>query len=254
MILIYALLPVNNDQDALNLQLSELKGISGENLYIVSVNEIGAVASDVKAIEAISDRSCVLEYAEVIERLARQFTLLPVRFGSAMKSTDAIVQLLIRNRDEITDNIGKVSGKIEFGLKVFCDADKLSEELKEQSGRDSNVPAISGGENHRSVYREYITRKLQVHRQEELLVTYVDSVIDKIKVSLSVFDASCKFKKMTTASNIINTAILVKKEEKDELVIKIENLQTICPGLSFVLTGPWPPYSFVDFTVKHDTI
>jgi hypothetical protein len=42
----------------------------------------------------------------------------------------------------------------------------------------------------------------------------------------------------------------LEKDKKEELIKAIKDLQEIYPGMDFVLTGPWPPYNFVETTIK----
>jgi hypothetical protein len=96
----------------------------------------------------------------------------------------------------------------------------------------------------------YVNKKLQAHRLEELLLGHVDSVIEVITEQLDLLSARCKFKKMLSETLIIDAVFLLELGKKDLLVHKIKALQTQYPGLNFVLTGPWPPYNFVEITIK----
>lgn len=249
--IIYAIVSVKRVPEKLIALLSGIEGIAGADIYAVSFNEISAVVSDKERAALIADKSSAIEYAEVIENLAAHFTLLPMRFGSVMESADAIIKMLERNYFEIQNNIQKVDNKCEFGLKVFCDTEKLHEELRRKSEETANTTSKPSIEIRNSVYGDYMNKKLKEHRLEELLLTYVDCVIAGITGYLDRLDAVNKFKKMTTASNIIDAVFLLEKDKKDTLILAVEELQNQHIGLKFVLTGPWPPYNFVDFTVKY---
>ena len=54
---------------------------------------------------------------------------------------------------------------------------------------------------------------------------------------------------MVTAANIINDLLLLGKDKKSELVLAVEELQKKYKDLQMLLTGPWPPYNFVDFKI-----
>ena len=95
-----------------------------------------------------------------------------------------------------------------------------------------------------------MNKKLHEHRLEELVVTYVDSIINKITTTLNELNSIQKFKKMVTESILVDSVFLLDKELKNDLLAKISALQNQFPELNFVLTGPWPPYSFVKFQVK----
>jgi len=248
--MIYSILSVKKDPEKLDTLLRSLKGIAGADLYAVSSDQISAVVSDINRPDLIANNSNAIDYAGVIETLARKFTLLPMRFGSVMDSIGSINNMLVKNYSEIQNNLQKVENKYEFGLKVFCDPEKLMSELSLESEATNETLQTSYSEMKTSVYREYVNEKLKEHKKEEILLSYVDSVIAELTEFLSQLNTLKKIKKMTSAKNIIDAVFLLKKEDKNELIQAVEDFQSKYPRLNFILTGPWPPYNFVDITIK----
>jgi len=248
--MIYSILSPGERPEKLTSLLVGIKSIAGADINTVSFEKISAIVCDINRIELVADQSNAIAYAGVIETLAQHITLLPVRFGSVMESNEAIIHMLKKNYNEIQQNLLKVENKCEFGLKIFCEPEKLRAELRAKSEANAKTSAIPATEINNSVYRDWVNKKLKEHRLEELLVTYVDSVISQIKDNLNRLKAVNKFKKKVTASMIIDAVFLLDKERKDELIGIAGELQDQHAGLTFVLTGPWPPYNFVDLTVK----
>ena len=248
--MIYATLSSNKNIDEINGLLSSIKGISGADLYSVKLDEISAVVCDINKIEVVADKENAIEYAEVIENIWKQFTLIPMRFGSILDSKDAISNMLSKNYSEFKDNLLKVENKCEFGLKVFCDSEKIIAELKENSNNEIGLTPSIENENTNSVFRNYIDKKLKEHRFEEFLLSLVDTVINEITKQLENLNAINKFKKMSSATNIVDAYILIEKENKNELLKMVKHFQNQYPSLNFILTGPWPPYNFVEINIK----
>ncbi len=248
--LIYAILSSNEDTETLTAHLSDMKGISGAELSVVRYGTIAAIISDIRRTELIADQSNAIAYAGVIEALVKSYALLPVRFGSVMESNDAISKMIERNDPDIRSNLQKVDGKQEFGLRIFCVSSVLRAELIEKSELEVKNPPLSEKEITYSASREWVNKKLKEHRFEELLLVYVDSVITQITSLLSRLNAVSDFKKMVSATHIVDAVFLLEKDKQNDLVDAVKALQSQHPGLTFILTGPWPPYSFVDFTVR----
>jgi len=238
-----------------------IRGISGAGLEAVfsnchpDVTGISAVVSDADRKDIIPNNTNTIEYAGVIDKLFQQFTLLPVRYGSLMESNGIVEKLLERNYKEIQQNLQKVENKCEFGLKVFCDSEKLHAELRAKAEVQKSMFEEKDDEvSENSIYKDYLIKKLKIFRFEELLSGYVDNIIEEITKHLVPLDTIRKFKKMPTAANIIDADFLIDKEvqwkKKDVLIRSVKELQDKYPGLSFVLSGPWPPYNFVDITLK----
>ena len=245
--LIYAILSQDKNAGRLTSLLSGIKGMSGASLEEVCLDDITVVTSDVNKADIVVSKSTALDFARVIETLSQQYTLLPMRFGSVMESAGAIKKMVERNRAEIVQNLRNVEGRYEFGLKIFCDSEKLMAELKEKAG---NTITLHAPEPNVSVFRDYVNRKLSEHRLEEMLVHYVDAIIAEITGTLTGLNAVQKIKKMVSPAMIIDAVFLIEASLKDELVSSIAGLQEKYPSLNLMMTGPWPPYNFVDFTVK----
>lgn len=212
-LLIYAILSVQNDSEELDSMLTGIKGISGAGLYPVSFQTVMAIVSDINRTELIANSSNAIAYAGVIETLAQYFTLLPMRFGSMMESTGDILRMLERNHPEIEKNLLNLQNKVEFGLKVFCDSEKLKEELigKSEAKTARLIPQTPDPQI--SVFREYVNKKL-----EEMLLSHVDSVITRITAHLDHLNAVSKFRIMGSETMIIDAVILLGKSLKDPLI------------------------------------
>lgn len=212
-LLIYAILSVQNDSEELDSMLTGIKGISGAGLYPVSFQTVMAIVSDINRTELIANSSNAIAYAGVIETLAQYFTLLPMRFGSMMESTGDILRMLERNHPEIEKNLLNLQNNVEFGLKVFCDSEKLKEELigKSEAKTARLIPQTPDPQI--SVFREYVNKKL-----EEMLLSHVDSVITRITAHLDHLNAVSKFRIMGSETMIIDAVILLGKSLKDPLI------------------------------------
>jgi hypothetical protein len=248
--LIYAILSNKADSEKINALLSGMKGIADADFAAISFDQISAVVSDIEKAGLIANQANAFAFAKVIEILEKQYPLLPMRFGSIMESPASVLQMLERNYPEFQNNLQKVENKSEFGLKIFCDSEKVKESLRSKSAGGNSSPIMPEPEPKKSVYIEYVNKKLAEHRLEELLVSYVDSIIAEFTGKLTQWNAESKIKKMASASILVDAVFLLKKDMESQLVQEITDLQSRHPELNYTLTGPWPPYSFVDVTIK----
>ena len=248
--LIYSVLYPKNNSEKLNTLLSSMKGFAGAKLSAVTVNEISAIISDINKDDLVANQPNAILFAGIIEELGQQFTLLPMRFGSTMQSIGHINNMLEKNHSDFQNNLLKVENKVEFGLKIFCDTEKLKEALMAKSEKEEVSSQNVDTEVKNSVFKEYINRKLKEHRLEKMLLSYIDSVISEFSGFLNQSNATSKINKRTNESNIIDSVFLLEKDKKDELVRIVEKLQSQHQLLNCILTGPWPPYNFVDINIK----
>ena len=247
--MIYAIIS-NTNQDKLNSLLSGMNSITGGKLDTVTFHEISAITCEIERVELIANQTNAIAFAGIIENLEQHFTLIPMRYGSMLESIQTIHTMLERNYSEFQQNLQKVENQSEFGLKVFCDSEILKEELKVKSETNNNSNPKSDPEIKKSIYLEYMDKKLKEHRLEEMVLSYVDKVIAEFSEKLTHLNAVTKIKKRTTTTILIDAVFLLKKDKKENLVQTVNELQSQYPELNFTLTGPWPPYNFVDVNLK----
>ncbi|MEI8004939.1 MAG: GvpL/GvpF family gas vesicle protein [Bacteroidota bacterium] len=248
--MIYSIIKASEEPTQITEVLSGLRGISGANLEFVQCADIIAVTCSAERKEVVADRSNTLDYAGVIDELSKTCTLLPVRFGSVMESEDDILKMLERNYQGIQNNLDKVEGKVEFGLKVFCDTEKLKSRPEIFGEENIKIFDKPPGRQNNSVYLDYVNKKLIEYRIEEALLLFVNSVIKEITDCCISVGANGKFRKMVNQNNIIDALFLVERSKTNGLIGVVKELQVKYPDLDFILTGPWPPYNFVDITIS----
>ncbi len=248
-IFIYAIILVQHDQFDSSLLLETTDRISSSGvIYLVEWNSVSAVVSNIKTDSLTPDDSTVMEYANVIEKLAKNYDVIPVRFGTLFKTIGSIKYMLKKNYTTIRQNLHIIKNKCEFGLKVFYDSKKLKDSfmLKPVIGQEEDKANFPNAK--KSVYLDYINKKMVIHRCEELCLSFTNSIIFDIKECFARLNPVSRFEKMVTDSNLISAVFLVEKNKENELIYAVKSLKKRHSNLNFVLTGPWPPYNFVKLT------
>ena len=69
---------------------------------------------------------------QVNESVMREFTVLPMAFGALFRTQQDIVELLRGTGDALRDVFTKMEGKLEYGLKVNWDRDKVIAEIEKR--------------------------------------------------------------------------------------------------------------------------
>ena len=244
--LIYAILLNKSETDNLQQVLSGMAGIDKTALNPISFGQISAVYGNFSKSDFAANQAVAIAFAGVIDEVAKHYTLLPMRFGSFMKTSDDIAKMLEQNHDGFLQNLEKVENKFEFGLKVFGDSTKIQEHLK----ATTPVEEKPLSENEGSKFKIYVNKKLQAHRLEERLLTFADTIVAEITQYLKQMEATSKIRKMASEYMLVDGVFLIKKNQQQQLVDAIGALQKQYPEIKFVLTGPWPPYNFVEVKLK----
>ncbi len=220
----------------------------GMRVYTVHHGDLSAVVSDTPIVIYDPTRDNVLAHEFVNETVMREFTVIPMSFGTVFRSESDVTELLRSTYQAFSDVLDKMQDKIEFGLKVLWERDKVVATIERENDEIRRLKDEITRNAASSTYfaRMQLGRLLEA-ALEEMGNRYLADVHDALK-PLCVASRS---NKPIGDRMIMNAAFLVERDrEKDfddrvrEVSHRYENL------LTFKYTGPWPPYNFVNIKLK----
>src|SRR5207245_6227032 len=124
-------------------------GGTGERVYTVNYQDIAAVVSNTSVFIFDPTRENALAHEHVIETVMKNYTIIPMSFGTVFRTDNDIREVLKSIYSSLKDVLQQMAETVEFGLKVNWDRDQIIEELNKQ---DEEI-----GQFHREVVR----RRLQ---------------------------------------------------------------------------------------------
>jgi hypothetical protein len=99
--------------------------------------ELAAVVSDTPLRIYDPTRENVLAHEFVNETVMREFTVIPMSFGTLFRTEDDIVELLKSTYQAFDDVLEKMKDKIEFGLKVLWDRERVISPSRRRTRRSA---------------------------------------------------------------------------------------------------------------------
>jgi hypothetical protein len=224
-------------------------GIGGGNLvYTVGYQDLAAVVSHTPIRIYDPTRENVLAHEFVNETVMREHTVLPMSFGTIFRTTDDIVELLKSTAKALEDVLEKMQGKIEFGLKVLWDRDRVIKRIEE---RDQEIQRLkqsieSGGQSSTYFARMQLGRLVEGAIEEA-----ANEFVRDIHESLKPVAVASRTNKPIGDRMILNGAYLVDRSQEAEFDRVVKQMsQKYEEVLSFKYTGPWPPYNFVNIKLR----
>jgi len=221
---------------------------SGARVYTVSHKDLAAVVSDTPIVIYDPTRENVLAHEFVNETVMREFTLIPMSFGTIFRSENDVRALLNSTYQAFTDVLDKMQGKIEFGLKILWDRDKVVAAIE----RDNDEIRRLKDEITRNAASSTYFARMQLGRlveaaMEEASNRYVNDIHEQLK-DVSVASRSSK---VIGDRMILNAAFLVERKDEKAFDEKVKAISLQYEELlTFKYTGPWPPYNFVNIKLK----
>ncbi|NLG63906.1 MAG: GvpL/GvpF family gas vesicle protein [Candidatus Cloacimonetes bacterium] len=223
-------------------------GEGGNRVYTVHHRDLAAIVSDTPIRIYDPTRENVLAHELVNETVMREHTVIPMSFGTIFRTRDDIIELLKSTYRAFDDVLEKMNDKIEFGLKVLWDRDKVISRLEES---DEEIRRLKGEITGNAQSSTYFARMQLGRLVEAALENSANRYVVDIHESLKPVAVASRSNKPIGDRMIMNAAYLVERSREQEFDEAVKALSSKYDDqLSFKYTGPWPPYNFVNIKLR----
>ncbi|HEU4631440.1 MAG TPA: GvpL/GvpF family gas vesicle protein [Gemmatimonadaceae bacterium] len=241
---VYCIIAASEPREFGNIGLGE----GGARVYTVHHGGLAAVVSDTPLRVFDPTRENVLAHEFVNETVMREFTLIPMSFGTLFRTQDDIIELLKSTYDTFAGVLEKIRDKIEFGLKVLWDRERVIASLEQHDEEIARLrEQISQGSQDSSYFaRMQLGRRIEA-AVEEAGNRYVRDILEALRDTA----VASRSNKPIGERMIMNAAFLVDRQQERDFDERVKEISRKYEGLlTFKYTGPWPPYNFVNIKLK----
>ncbi|MBI2317283.1 MAG: GvpL/GvpF family gas vesicle protein [Betaproteobacteria bacterium] len=223
-------------------------GIDGATVYPVSQGPVVALVSDIMEKRIRPERKNLVAHHGVVKRLMEETTVLPVAFGTIADSPKAVLEILKENGDAFVEQLDRVRGKVEMGLRVTWDVPNIFEyfvnrypELAEL--RDSVLGRRRGPSQE---------DKIELGRLfERLLAQDRERHTEAVTNVLSPHCADMKENQPREEREVMHLACLVERHAKKGFEDGVfEAAKLFDNSFAFDFNGPWAPHHFVSVALE----
>lgn len=224
-------------------------GIDGKRVYLISDGHTGAVVSDFGDGKIRPERRHIAAHQAVLKRLMDQCTPLPISFGTIADGTKEIQKILSLNRKAFAEQLDRVRGKVEMGLRVSWDVPNIFEyfvsthaELRVARDRFFGARRAPTQDDKIELGRMF-ERCLQEDREEHT---------ERVEAVISAACLEIKRNPPRNESEVMNLACLVAREamDKEFEAAVFEAARGFDNSFSFDFNGPWAPHHFVEVKLQ----
>jgi hypothetical protein len=220
----------------------------GQRVYTVHYRDLAAIVSDTPLVIYDPTREHVLAHEFVNETVMREFTVIPMSFGTVFRSEDDVTELLRSTYQAFSDVLDKMQDKIEFGLKVLWEREKVIANLERENDEIRRLK----DEISRNIASSTYFARMQLGRLVEAALEGVQSrYVADIHEALKPVAVASRSNKVIGDRMILNAAFLVERTQERAFDDKVKEVSRRYEDLlMFKYTGPWPPYNFVNIKLK----
>lgn len=199
---------------------------------------------------------------EVVDRAARAAPTAPVRIATIYRDEERVGQVLAEDRERFAQVLDRIRGRSEWGVKAYAYAEALHGDEPAEPEPESppaTAPDAAGGAGGGAdggaggAGTAYLRRRQSQRRRREDAGRRVTAQAQEIHAELGDHAVASRQHPAQDprlsghdGTQILNVAYLLDDEQVEAFVDVARGIDARLPGIGIELTGPWPPYSFID--------
>lgn len=215
---------------------ADLRGFGGAPLAAVRWLDLAAVVSHLGAApQPVAEH--ILQHEAVVEGLRRLGPALPMRFGTVLPDESAVHRGLADRYPALLDDLRRLGDKVELGLTVLWDSPAGHD------GGGESADILLGTRTGPGT--RYLVDRLVEHRQEVLVHAHGKQLAAEVHGRLVRLAAESRLAVLPTAQLLFRATYLLDPGRVEAFQQVFDTMRHGYQQLRFLLSGPWPPYSFV---------
>lgn len=219
-------------------------GVAGSQTYVVADNQLAAAVSALHHSEIPQDYSAILTYHNVIQSFHDQLDVVPLRFGTVFNEEEEVTRLLAKHGERYKKLLEELDGCVEMGIRVISDDMRLAADScnKEYILSPPTAPGTGAA---------YLAERKALYDAEALATKMEQEAIEQYRIP---FDGIfVRFKGETSRrpvlgaqsrTTLLSLDFLLPRQSEESFRKVYKNLKS-GKNARMMLSGPWPPYSFV---------
>jgi hypothetical protein len=202
----------------------------GPEVTIVHRDDLAVATSPWRDGEAPLDMARLLAYERTTAVLHATRTVVPLRFGCVMEDQSRILRWLEERGAEFEQLLGQLEGLDEMGLQLWSEFPPAEELLPQEP-----LPTPPGA--------RYLAA---ARRRHASLTPLEERWVHNIRGSLEGFYRRQKSEaRPAPEGRLVSLHFLIAKAAAADFRERVRRL-VLPGGMKSMVSGPWPPYNFVD--------
>jgi len=229
-------------------------GISGlgspSPVYTIAYQDLSCVVSNYfgKEFNSISKEEvvrCLLAHQVVVEHAMREHTVLPVKFGAVLTTSDEVCNLLSQGHSQFVDALAWIQDKVEIEVAATWDTKQILQEISTEPEISLASKAIAS-KGAQTVQEQIQLGRIVKASMDKRRSSYQEQMINFL-MSVSV---DVQPNALVSDEMVMNVAFLVEKTNQEEFDSCVKQLDDLFHNqINFRIIGPLPPYTFATVEV-----
>ena len=224
------------------------EGVAGARVERVPFRKVAALVSEVP-VPIRAKRRELMSHAEVLNELAADDTVLPLRFGTTFPDAETVVADFLEPRhDELVRLLKQYDGRVELLVKAYYREDAILAEILREEPRIAKLRAVTRARPAAAAHAERIELGSAVARALEAR-TAADGAA--ILDTLRPFAHEVHVDDTPIEHQVVKASALVSRRDVPKVDKALNTLAERNAGrIHFKYVGPLAPHSFVSMEAR----
>jgi hypothetical protein len=211
-------------------------GLENQKIGVLNFEDLAVVITPFSGDAVSVTRENVIRHDEVVRSVFASAALLPFRFGTL--STESSLKSYIAARHEaLRARLQAVRDSVEMNVKVIW------KKSGESSGIEENAVESGPG-------TDFLRDKQRALRGIEMARNEADEIAAWLNNVLADVSRDSRVNVEPNQKLVYSGAYLVEDSAVSEFREIVHRAKSERPDLHFLVSGPWPPYTFADIDLE----
>ena len=228
----------------------------GGLLEILPYGELGAVVScigsaDVNGAAPASTAENLVRHERVVEAVCPGGAL-PARFGTTLPTRKAVTQAMATQYHALLADLRRIGDKVEMGIAaLWQERDPAPLPVPERTPEMSGRPGLDATPADRRGLA-YLHERQAAYQRTATARERAEALARDLDVALRPFVLDCRRSLSPSERLALRDRYLLDHEQASAFQQAFDEVRQRHAEVRFLLSGPWPPYSFVTPPARHD--
>jgi hypothetical protein len=199
---------------------------------------------------------------QVVDRAARAAPTAPVRIATLYRDDERVVQVLTEQHDHFARALDAITGRTEWGIKAYAHAEAYQNPpagtgtppapAADAATTTTDTGGAAGGG---GAGTAYLKRRQDERRRRQDATRRITEQAEALHAELAAHAAASRQHPPQDprlsgheGTLVLNVAYLVEDAHSEAFLQTARDFDERLPGIEVEVTGPWPPYSFIEGT------
>jgi Gas vesicle synthesis protein GvpL/GvpF len=182
----------------------------------------------------------------VVEQVMAHSPVFPARFGTIFTSLENLEGLQRRHGSTISQFLDRMTHHEEWGVKGILNRERALQGLQSRAQAGMDLASLPPGVRYLQEQKARMVAEKELHQ-------WLQKTCGRVADELRGYATDLRARKVIATANpddaseiVLNWAFLAPKSARTDLRGHVERVSAELAeqGLTFEITGPWPPYNF----------